>query len=298
MGKNIDMIGVIILNYNSFADTIKLVEDLQLQTVAKDLQIIIVDNASPNDSYTQLKPLEKQYANVVVLQTGANLGYAKGNNFGLNYLDEHIKPAFVAILNNDIILPNDCFSKLIAKYENLDKPAIIAPKQLDINNKEMAPYPINSFLDDFLNLFFIFRIFQKRKALKYKDNSGQRAMKVEMIPGSFMFASFEKFKNMGFFYPNTFLFVEERFIGVKAKQMNLYNYILLDETYIHAHSKTINTAFSQVGKYRLLYDGWLEFTKRCRTNGELKVAILKPLMKLSLLEMRILYGVRNTLKKI
>ena len=73
--------------------------------------------------------------------------------------------------------------------------------------------------------------------MKYKDTSGNGAMKVDIIPGSFMFSSFKTFRKMGFFYPNTFLFAEERFIAVKAKQMNLNNYILLEETYIHAHSK-------------------------------------------------------------
>ncbi|TXD47756.1 glycosyltransferase [Polaribacter sp. IC073] len=287
------MIGIILLNYNSYQDTINLVAELQLQTLAKELQIIIVDNASPNNSYEQLKPLEKQYQNVVVLQTGANLGYAKGNNFGLDYLDKHIKPTYVAILNNDIILPYNCFEKLVEKYTILDKPAIIAPKQLDVNNREFLPYKINTFLDDCLNLFYIFKLFHKRNALPYTDTSGQRAMKVEMIPGSFMFASFERFKKMGFFYPNTFLFVEERFIAVKAAELGFNNYILLDETYVHAHSKTINTVFNPVKKFQLLYVGWLEFTKVCRTHGNLKSVILKPLMQLSLLEMQIVYRIKK-----
>ena len=290
------MIGIVILNYNSFSDTIKLVEELQQQTIVENIQIVVVDNASPNNSFKHLKPLEKKFSNLTVLQTGENLGYAKGNNFGLNYLDKIIKPEYVAILNNDIVLPNDCFEKLKVKYTILESPAIIAPKQLDIYNKVFLPYRMNSFLDDCLNLFYIFKLFNKRNALKYADTTGSKAMKVEMIPGSFMFASFKIFKDMGFFYPNTFLFVEERFIAVKAKQQNLNNYILLDETYIHAHSKTINTAFSQVGKYKLLYVGWLEFTKVCRTHGKLKAAFLKPLMKLSLLEMRLVESIRQVFR--
>jgi hypothetical protein len=121
-------------------------------------------------------------------------------------------------------------------------------------------------------------------------------MKVDLIPGSFMFSSFKTFKQMGFFYPNTFLFVEERFIAVKVKQLNLNNYILLDETYVHAHSKTINTAYNQVGKYKLLYVGWLEFTRVCRSNGKLKAIFLKPLMQFSLLEIRIVETIRQVLR--
>jgi hypothetical protein len=98
---------------------------------------------------------------------------------------------------------------------------------------------------------------------------------------------------MGYFYNETFLFAEERFLSVKSRQLKLKNYILLDEYYIHAHSKTINSAYGQTAKYQLLYDSWLEFTKVCRTHGRIKANILKPLMKLSLLEMRIMYGLKS-----
>lgn len=290
------MIGIVILNYNSYLDTIKLVKELHSQTIAIVLHIIIVDNASPNNSYNELKPLEKQYKNVIVLQAGANLGYAKGNNFGLDYLDKHIQPDYVAILNNDIVLPENCFEKLIEKYNVLENPAIIAPKQLDVNNNEVLPYPLNSFLTDCLSLFFITKLFYKHRALKYKDTSDKNAMKVDIIPGSLMFSSFDVFKSMGFFYPNTFLFVEERFIAIKACQMGLSNYVLLEETYVHAHSKTINTAFNQIEKYKLLYVGWLEFTRVCRKNGKLKSLFLSRLMKLSILEMRVVYGIKHFLK--
>lgn len=291
------MIGIVILNYNSFADTINLVEELQLQSVSEQFEIIVVDNESPNDSIKMLKPLEEQFKNVTVIETGSNLGYAKGNNFGLNYLNDHINPNYVAILNNDIILPLDCFEKLIGKYKILDSPGIIAPKQLDIKENEVLPYPLNTFLTDCLSLFFVTKLFYKHRALKYKDTSGKGAMKVDVIPGSFMFSSFNVFKSMGFFYPNTFLFTEERFIAVKAKQMKLNNYVMLEETYIHAHSKTIDTAFNKIGKFKLLYEGWLEFTRVCRKNGKFKAAILSVLMKLSLLEMRVVFSLKQLFKK-
>lgn len=290
-------IGIVILNYNSFQDTIDLVGNLQQQTIINDINIVVVDNASPNNSYKELIHLEQKYSNVTVLQTGENLGYAKGNNFGLKYLEEHIKPEYVAILNNDIRLPKDSFERLIERYDQLENPAIIAPKQLNENKEALLPYKVNSFLDDCLNLFMVFKIFHKRNALPYIDNTGLSAMKVPMIPGSFMFSSFKTFKRMGFFYPNTFLFAEERFIAVKAKQLNLNNYILLDETYVHAHSKTINTVYNQLSKFKLLYDSWFEFTKVCRPYGKIKAAILKPLMHLSLLEMRLYYGLKRMFVK-
>ncbi len=288
-------LAVIILNYNSFQDTIKLVVDLQNQSLSNLLNIVVVDNFSPNNSYEQLMFLETIYKNVILLQTGINLGYAKGNNFGLVYLDNYIHPEFVVILNNDVILNYDCFEKLIEKYNLLEQPAIIAPKQLDISRNEVAIYKMNTFFDDCLNLFYIFKIFNKRKIKPYQDTTGIFAMEVDLVPGSFMFASFDRFKALGFFYPNTFLFVEERFLTFAVHKKVWKNYIILDQTYIHAHSKTINIFHNSIEKYQLLYKSILEFTRFCRDKGHLKTKILKPLMFLSILEMKLYYKIKKFL---
>ena len=138
-------IGIVILNFKSYLDTIKLVEALQHQTLANNFHIVVVDNCSPNESFNELNFLSTKHSNVVVLQTEKNLGYAQGNNFGLDYLNKYVKPMYVAILNNDIILPNDSFEQLVTKYIVLDKPAIIAPRQLNANNEEFKLYGMNSF---------------------------------------------------------------------------------------------------------------------------------------------------------
>ena len=291
------MIGVVILNYNSYEDTIELVKRLQKQTLVEDLTIVVVDNCSSNNSFSKLECLGEFYSNTFVIKTESNLGYANGNNFGLNYLDRTTKPDYVAVLNNDVVLDDDCFEKLLEKYAVLDNPGIIAPMQLDLDGQICIPNRLNSYLDDCLSLFYISKIFHKRKAYKIKDNTGYNALCVDMIPGSFMFTRFETFKEMGFFYPNTFLFAEERFIAMKARKLNLKNYILLDETYIHAHSKTINTLHSQISKYKLLYESWLEFTKVYRTYPKLRVWVLKSLMKMSIVEMKIFHKFKSILHK-
>lgn len=132
------MIGVVILNYNTHEDTVRLVEALQRQTIAAELYIVVVDNASPNESYGRLKPLDTRFDRVSVLQTGKNLGYASGNNFGLKYLEEHVGPEYVAILNNDLVLPDNCFHKLVEKYRELDNPCIIAPVQRNAQGEVYA----------------------------------------------------------------------------------------------------------------------------------------------------------------
>ena len=293
-------IGVVILNYNTWEATTQLVDALQKQTVASDLAIVVVDNASPNGSYDHLIGLKDRYANVVaVLQTGANLGYANGNNYGLQWLDENVHPDYVVIANNDIELQDDCLERLVLKFSSLDKACIISPVQLLPDGRRLYGWDLGSWCNDVKNLSLLYRWANKRKSSTHttQQQEGNRddntPLTVDLILGSFMFASFERFKEIGFFYPGTFLFVEERFVAYAAKQAGYQNYVLPDMTYLHNHSQTINTAFSQVRKYKMQYDGWLKYTRKCRKCGRLKAAVMTPLVWLSLGEIGLVSAIKQ-----
>lgn len=280
------------MNYNSWETTSAFVEALQRQTVSENLSIVIVDNASPNGSYEKLLPLKERFPNIAeVLQTGANLGYAKGNNAGLQWLDENVHPEYVAVCNSDIFLPDDCLEQLAGRFPSLENACLISPVQLLPDGRRVGGWNLPSWRDDLKNLSFLYRWYQKNRAVKQiLDNSanGNVPVKADVIPGSFLFASFERFKKIGFFYPGTFLFVEERFVAYAARQAGFQNYILPDMTYRHEHSKTIGSAFSQIAQYRMQYEGWLKYSRKCRKYGVMKAVLMTPLIWLSMVEISFL----------
>lgn len=49
-----DKIGIVILNYKTYKDTIRLVKDLLSFSISDDFIIVVVDNDSPNESYSVL----------------------------------------------------------------------------------------------------------------------------------------------------------------------------------------------------------------------------------------------------
>ena len=277
-------IGVVILNYYSFEDTIKLVDNLQAQSVQKFIEIVIVDNASPNDSFENLQILCESYRNVRIIKTNKNIGYAKGNNFGLRYLEKLSEIEYVVILNNDVKLPSDCFENLIKRYSELKTPAIIAPTMLFENGDRHPPSKLNNFMDDCISLFIILKKISNCFKEKEIDNTGQGAMQVDLVPGSFMFTRLTTFKDIGYFYPNTFLY--------NVKKLGLKNYILLDLSYIHVNnSPTISEFHSIIGKYSLLFDGIIEYTRVNRKFSKIKILLLNLLMKIALLEKFIYYRI-------
>jgi len=93
---------IIVLNWNGWRDTIECLESLQRLTYP-NYQVIVVDNGSTDDSVGRIR---RAYPNVVLIETDENLGYAGGNNVGINYALKH-GTEYVLILNNEVkIEPN------------------------------------------------------------------------------------------------------------------------------------------------------------------------------------------------
>ena len=99
----------VVLNYNGWQDTIACVRSLLAQDYPA-LHILIVDNASPNDSVTHLRAA---LPGVELLIAAANDGFAAGCNLGTR-LALARNADFVWLLNNDTIAPPDTLTKLVA----------------------------------------------------------------------------------------------------------------------------------------------------------------------------------------
>lgn len=64
------------------------------------LTVIVVDNGSTDDSVIRIRT---EYPEVMLIETGANLGYAGGNNVGARHVLE-LGAALLFILNNDVVV--------------------------------------------------------------------------------------------------------------------------------------------------------------------------------------------------
>jgi GT2 family glycosyltransferase len=78
---NTECIGVVVLNYENFQETISCVDSVIKQQ--RSIPIVVVDNQSPNNSFVLLIRHFSGNTNVTVLQAGRNGGYSAGNNIGI-----------------------------------------------------------------------------------------------------------------------------------------------------------------------------------------------------------------------
>jgi len=77
------------------------------------LHVVIVDNGSTDESVARLR---EAYPQVAVLETGVNLGFARGTNHGTRYALQQ-GADYVWMLNNDTVVPSDTCSKLVSKAQ-------------------------------------------------------------------------------------------------------------------------------------------------------------------------------------
>lgn len=102
------MVYVIILNWNGATDTIACIQSLARLNGPLP-KVIVCDNASSDDSWSRLQSCVTMYPglNIQLVQTGANLGFAGGNNVGLRMALSDPTMDFVWLLNNDTVVAPD-----------------------------------------------------------------------------------------------------------------------------------------------------------------------------------------------
>ncbi|MBR3249981.1 MAG: glycosyltransferase family 2 protein [Clostridia bacterium] len=119
----------VILNYITTKDTIECIKSIKNNCKEYKFNIIVVDNASPNNSGYELKHLFEEDTDVKVIINEKNIGFARGNNVGYQYAKEKYKPDFIILCNSDTEILNDNFCiDIIEKYKQTNF-ALMGPKE-------------------------------------------------------------------------------------------------------------------------------------------------------------------------
>ena len=101
------------------------------------LEILLVDNGSTDNSLVGLKA---SFPEIEVLQTGKNLGYAGGNNRGMERA-LMANPDYVLILNNDTVIDPHAIGKMVELAEKAEgRVGGVVPKILYYHDPERIWY--------------------------------------------------------------------------------------------------------------------------------------------------------------
>ncbi|PRX57576.1 glycosyltransferase family 2 protein [Flagellimonas meridianipacifica] len=114
------LVSIITINYNESDVTLDLLKSARNLTYP-NYEIIVVDNASPNDNPDIIKEM---YPEIRLIKSPENLGFAGGNNLGV----KEAKGEYLLFINNDTIVPPDFIQPLVETLQSDEKIGMVSPK--------------------------------------------------------------------------------------------------------------------------------------------------------------------------
>ena len=113
-------LSVITVNYNGFHDTCEFIDSWAATVFSVSYEMIVIDNGS---TANEAALLQKTYPFIQAVRSERNLGFAGGNNLGINLA----KGKYLFLLNNDVCMVKDAIPLLIKRLLSSDKIAGVSP---------------------------------------------------------------------------------------------------------------------------------------------------------------------------
>ena len=108
-------VAVVLVNWNGATDTLATLESLDRAVGAEALRVIVVDNGSSDDSVPRLR---RARPGLELMETGANLGFAGGNEVGIRKALEGSEIGWVLLLNTDVDVDPGFLAPLVRACED------------------------------------------------------------------------------------------------------------------------------------------------------------------------------------
>jgi GT2 family glycosyltransferase len=130
---NEPLVSIITLNYNQAAVTAAFLESSK-RLLYRNFEILVCDMASDSDPVTVFNPAD--YPNTRLLYSDKNLGFAGGNNWGM----QQAKGKFIFIVNNDTELTADIIQLLLTPFNQNPAIGFVCPKILYFDDPGIIQY--------------------------------------------------------------------------------------------------------------------------------------------------------------
>ncbi|MFH1670260.1 MAG: glycosyltransferase family 2 protein [Patescibacteria group bacterium] len=201
------LISILILNYRTPLTVVECVKNLQKQKVADQMEIIVIDNHSDDDSIGILRNRLEDFKNVCIVESPRNLGFGKGNNIGERYATGE----FIVILNPDTEPEPGAIEKLIAVLKSDESIGIIAPKLVFPDGTARDSYRTFPTVPDLIiKRTFLKRLFPERLKRYLQHESNPLTVRdTDWVVGACMVMQRSVFEKLGGFDPRFFLFFED-----------------------------------------------------------------------------------------
>ena len=214
-------LSIIIVNYNSGQFLIECVKSVF--DSAQKIEVVVVDNASSDDSLTLLKSYYSGDPRLRIININSNLGFTKACNIGL----QSVSGQYQLYLNPDCILQRNAMAEMLTTLKNNPTVGMVGGLLTNPDGTEQGggrravPTPWRSFvrafgLSRFVNrwprLFFDFHL--------HKQPLPEQPIEVEAISGACMLVRREALEDVGLLDEGYFMHCEDLDWCMRFRQKN------------------------------------------------------------------------------
>jgi GT2 family glycosyltransferase len=230
-------VAIVILNYNSPEETIQCVESFETLHYPNS-KIVIVDNGSKDDS---CRLIRQRFPETSLICTGSNLGYAGGNNKGIEYaLCQGAD--LVLIVNNDTqVLNRDFLRPLVRSVLSDPKAGIAGPK---VANPGGYIQKTILYSPTLMNYVRNSRLLQKLFSRHHEYDTEQE---VEAVCGVCWLLRAEVFRTVGMLDEEYFMYAEEQDYCYRARKAGWK--VIYSPTVSILHERAANDPKSMQRRY-------------------------------------------------
>jgi GT2 family glycosyltransferase len=233
-------VAIIVLNWRKPAETLACLTSLA-HIDYRNAQVIVVDNGSGDESVALFR---QHFPEVQVLETGANLGYAGGNNVGIRYALEQ-GAEYICILNNDVTVTPDFLAPLLAVLHQHPDVGVVTPTIAGVKTPDRV-WTLGANID--------WRAGEVRRL--YTDESVSAVQdidpfEVDVAPGSAELIRQEVFKTAGLLDETFFLYYEESDWCLAVRRAGHRILAVPASVVLHAASSTLGQTSPIIDYYML-----------------------------------------------
>ena len=277
-------VSIVIVTYNSARVIGACLDALAADCASGLAEVIVVDNASPDDS---VRVVRKGYPWATLVAGRENLGYSKGVNLGM----QRARGRFLLVLNPDTVVRRGALRRLIDFVEKTPDAGIVGPKLVFHDGTVQLScrrfYTIRVLL---LRRTPLGKLFKNAGAVREHlmlDFDHDSTREVDWVLGAAMFVRREAVDNVGMMDERFFLYFEDVDWCYRMKQRGLKVYYLADAVIEHGYKResaqaVLNRSFAAhlVSLFRY-YEKWnpvFYFAKRYREVAKVALFLLLDLI--------------------
>lgn len=241
---------VVILNWNNASDTLECLKSLQ-DTDYESYIPIVVDNGSTDGS---VEILRTAFPGIHQIELESNLGYATGNNVGIEYALEE-GADYILVLNNDTLVDKGMLRELVAFGESNEKIGMVGPKMYCYQPEDTI-FALGSFVDWSKGETTNRGMFLPASDIGFPLEPEP----VDFIPGCCVLVSRRMLEKVGFLDPIYYLNYEDVDWGIRAHREGFEVWFIPEAALWHKVSATLGQA-SPMNTYYMTRNALLFFWK-------------------------------------